>query len=152
MAGAIGGNVTIQCRPEAAPFPEITWYRNGANLNPGTDSGSRVQLTIEGDLKMRELSSADEGSYECRAKNELGEDRNRTYLRIMRKYFHHIIRLLFFLQKLDYHMQYFTKRTAVPFKARIQIWDCLPGVKFRFVIFDEIIKFFSFLENRLRLL
>lgn len=85
MAGAVGGNITIQCRPEAAPFPEISWYRNGANLNPGTDSGSRLQLTIEGDLKIRELSSSDEGTYECRAVNELGEDRNRTFLRIMER-------------------------------------------------------------------
>ncbi|XP_060590084.1 contactin-4-like isoform X2 [Ruditapes philippinarum] len=85
MAGAVGGNITIPCRPEAAPFPEISWYRNGANLNPGTDSGSRLQLTIEGDLKIRDLSMGDQGNYECRAMNELGEDRNRTFLTIMQR-------------------------------------------------------------------
>ncbi|XP_053377933.1 contactin-4-like isoform X2 [Mercenaria mercenaria] len=83
MGGAVGGNITIPCRPEAAPFPEITWFRNSANLNPVTDSGSRLQMTIEGDLRIQDLSMSDQGTYECRAKNELGEDRSRTILSIM---------------------------------------------------------------------
>ncbi|KAL4226978.1 Contactin-3 [Mactra antiquata] len=82
MSGASGGNITIECRPEAAPFPEIIWLKNGGNLNPGTDSGSRLQLTIEGDLKIKDMNAGDAGMYTCVAKNELGEARNSTMLRI----------------------------------------------------------------------
>lgn len=83
LAGAIGGNLTIMCRPEAAPFPEITWYKNGGNLNPATDTTSRVRMTIEGDLHINDLNAGDAGTYECRAVNALGEDRNRTIVSIL---------------------------------------------------------------------
>ncbi|XP_060075938.1 contactin-like [Ylistrum balloti] len=69
MYGAMNGNITIPCRPEAAPTPEITWLRNGSPL------GSRTGLEIlyNGDLRITGVQLSDEGLYTCRASNENGQ-------------------------------------------------------------------------------
>lgn len=84
-SGAIGGNVTILCRPEAAPFPEFTWLRNGGDLNAQVDSDARIRLNINGDLEIRQLSSSDAGDYTCKIQNELGEAQGNTRLFIYRE-------------------------------------------------------------------
>ncbi|KAK3596412.1 hypothetical protein CHS0354_020659 [Potamilus streckersoni] len=68
-----GGNVTIDCAPEAAPFPDITWYKNGHDLKliPGGDE--RVRMTIEGALVITKVNPADQGLYKCVATNINGE-------------------------------------------------------------------------------
>ena len=82
MMGAIGGNLSIPCRPEAAPFPEISWLQNGGAINPSTDIDARVRLMINGDLRIRDLTTGDQGVFECRAANQFGEDVNRTTVTI----------------------------------------------------------------------
>ncbi|KAK3578482.1 hypothetical protein CHS0354_038579 [Potamilus streckersoni] len=64
-----GGNVTIDCAPEAAPFPDIAWYQNGDYLKliPGGDE--RVRMTIEGALVITKVNQADQGLYKCVATN-----------------------------------------------------------------------------------
>ena len=86
MTGAVGGNVTILCHPEAAPFPTIEWFHNGGNLNVGTDRLSRIFMTLTGDLHITQLTFGDQGNYECRVTNLLGDARNSTYLGIVSKY------------------------------------------------------------------
>ena len=39
MMATVKANFTIYCQPEAAPEPVITWYKDGSNLNPGTNPG-----------------------------------------------------------------------------------------------------------------
>lgn len=36
VLGMIGQSAVMTCQPEAAPTPNITWYFNGAAINPGT--------------------------------------------------------------------------------------------------------------------
>lgn len=68
LFAAEGGNVTIPCRPEAAPFPEFLWRRNGYNV----PSGGRIQVLSNGFLRIQPVRSEDEGNYTCTAKNHLG--------------------------------------------------------------------------------
>ncbi|KAK3596415.1 hypothetical protein CHS0354_020664 [Potamilus streckersoni] len=73
VLAASGGNITIDCAPEAAPVPDISWYKNGGDLRlvPGGDG--RVRMTIEGSLTITKVNQPDEGFYRCVAKNANGE-------------------------------------------------------------------------------
>ncbi|XP_052094174.1 contactin-like [Mytilus californianus] len=66
--GAVNGNITIQCRPEAAPAPTIEWYI-GASLISSTD---KFRRELNGDLVITGLGMADAGVYRCKATNDLG--------------------------------------------------------------------------------
>ncbi|XP_052286931.1 contactin-5-like [Dreissena polymorpha] len=81
-AGALKGDVTIECRPEAAPTPEINWFMNGGGLNPSSNPSDPLYRNIKGDLVIRDLQQSNAGMYECRAVNSLGEAKNSTYLSI----------------------------------------------------------------------
>ncbi|OWF40587.1 contactin-like [Mizuhopecten yessoensis] len=74
--GALNGNLTIVCKPEAAPKAVITWLKNGANLNlrvSSTETGDRVRLLPNGFLYMTQLTYGDNGLYTCVAENSLGK-------------------------------------------------------------------------------
>ncbi|XP_076362349.1 contactin isoform X1 [Tachypleus tridentatus] len=76
-----GGNVTIPCRPEAAPKPKFTWMHNGVVL-----SGSgRIQLIDNGYLYITSVQRGDEGQYTCTAKNPLGSDKSSGNLIVLPK-------------------------------------------------------------------
>ena len=77
VTGAVGGDITIVCNPEGAPFPEITWTRNGATL---TSDGSHVTQLANGNLIIQDLSKADTGTYTCRAENRFGDANSSTVL------------------------------------------------------------------------
>ncbi|XP_064594777.1 contactin-like isoform X2 [Liolophura sinensis] len=70
---ALGGNVTYLCEPEAAPFPEFTWSKNGANLGlVAGDTSGRIRLLRNGNLLMTQVQSSDAGKYRCTATNQAG--------------------------------------------------------------------------------
>ncbi|XP_028968580.1 contactin [Galendromus occidentalis] len=66
------GNLTISCRPEAAPFPEFLWKKDGYNV--GTSGGGRVYIMPNGFLRINPVRIEDEGNYTCIAKNIYGQD------------------------------------------------------------------------------
>lgn len=57
------GNVTISCRPEAAPRAVIKWMKNGLEIG---------KVLPSGDLQLSFLTKADSGIYTCVAENSLG--------------------------------------------------------------------------------
>jgi len=63
---AENGNVTILCKPEAAPRPNITWYFNGAKIG----SGGKKIIYPSGNLFLKSLTKAESGQYECLATNK----------------------------------------------------------------------------------
>lgn len=73
MFAAIGGNATIICDPEAAPFPTFTWRKNGVDLglNHG-DTTSRVRMLQNGNLFIQNVGQGDAGAYMCSAENTYG--------------------------------------------------------------------------------
>lgn len=78
-----GGNTTIICKPEAAPAPTITWYKNGAPLNPGTDEYSRIRQLDNGNLLISPVQTNDAGLYKCQAENTLGSTESSGNLTIL---------------------------------------------------------------------
>ena len=78
LYGAENGNITLQCKPEAAPRPNITWYHLGNRIGSG---GKRI-IYPSGSLLISQLTAAEAGQYECVATNKHGTDRNRTILAV----------------------------------------------------------------------
>lgn len=66
----MSGNLTIPCRPEAAPQPQITWSQNGGEIGYGD---LRRSVLLDGTLHVTEVTSGDQGRYTCKAVNSLGE-------------------------------------------------------------------------------
>lgn len=77
---ANGGNVTLTCAPEAAPRPQIQWFRNGQAI--GGASG-RLAVLPSGDLLISPVNTGDNGVYSCRASNSLGRAESNGMLRVM---------------------------------------------------------------------
>ncbi|EDL36936.1 peroxidasin homolog (Drosophila) [Mus musculus] len=66
-----GNTVYFTCRAEGNPKPEIIWLRNNNELSMKTDS--RLNLLDDGTLMIQNTQEADEGVYQCMAKNVAGE-------------------------------------------------------------------------------
>ncbi|XP_027629631.1 peroxidasin homolog isoform X1 [Tupaia chinensis] len=66
-----GNTVYFTCRAEGYPKPEIIWLRNNNELSMKTDP--RLNLLGDGTLMIRDTQEADQGLYQCMAKNAAGE-------------------------------------------------------------------------------
>ncbi|XP_012215435.1 contactin [Linepithema humile] len=77
---AEGGNVTIVCKPEAAPRPKFIWKKDGNVIG----SGGRRRILDTGNLIISPVSRDDEGTYVCTASNEYGSDESRGRLIVLR--------------------------------------------------------------------
>ena len=73
------GNITIECSPEAAPRPNITWYRNGQRIG----SGGKITVFKNGNIYIKGLNNEDSGQYECVANNKYGTARSITQMIVM---------------------------------------------------------------------
>ncbi|XP_050302000.1 nephrin isoform X2 [Anthonomus grandis grandis] len=78
FASDAGETAKMICKSQASPLARYTWARNGSPINVNT-SGKYYftykqidQLTSESILYISHITSADYGSYECVARNELG--------------------------------------------------------------------------------
>uniref|UniRef100_A0A3B3TYY5 Contactin-4-like n=1 Tax=Poecilia latipinna TaxID=48699 RepID=A0A3B3TYY5_9TELE len=61
-----GGEVVLECRPNASPRATISWWR-------GDISVQKCAMILEdGTLRIANISKADEGSYTCVARNHFG--------------------------------------------------------------------------------
>ena len=81
MYAAENGNITIPCRPEAAPFPSFTWKRDGYGLS----SVGRIRILPNGYLHINPVKREDEGRYTCIAKNQYGSDYSEGLLIVLGK-------------------------------------------------------------------
>ncbi|KAG1714523.1 Muscle M-line assembly protein unc-89 [Nymphon striatum] len=79
----IGDVAELNCKVEGEPEPAITWYYDNYALTPGYKydikrDGGNCLLLIKHPRPQK-----DTGRYECKAKNEMGEDRTSCRLKIM---------------------------------------------------------------------
>ncbi|XP_059165972.1 contactin-like [Physella acuta] len=81
--GTEGGTITMLCQPEAAPAPNITWYKNGMALPISFDANERLVQLYNGNLMIKELHISDKGIYECMAVNYLGAARSSGILTVV---------------------------------------------------------------------
>ena len=82
MLAALNGNITIPCRPEAAPAVTIQWLHNGLAmaLTAGAVITQGPQLLDNGDLQITKVTINDGGIYTCQADNNLGSAQTTTEL------------------------------------------------------------------------
>ncbi|XP_012884323.1 PREDICTED: peroxidasin homolog [Dipodomys ordii] len=66
-----GTTAYFTCKAEGNPKPEIIWLRNNNELSMETDS--RLNLLDDGTLMIENAQEADQGIYQCMAKNVAGE-------------------------------------------------------------------------------
>ncbi|KAM9759171.1 contactin-2 isoform 1-T4 [Menidia menidia] len=78
IPAARGGQVTIECRPRAAPKPSLFWSRGTELLTNST----RITVTPDGMLWIHNISRADEGKYTCFAENYLGKANSTGHLSV----------------------------------------------------------------------
>ncbi|XP_077582424.1 contactin-2 isoform X2 [Stigmatopora nigra] len=78
IPAAKGGQVMIECRPQAAPKPSLFWSRGTELLT----NSSRVTVTRDGFLWITNISRADEGKYTCFAENYLGKANSTGHLSV----------------------------------------------------------------------
>ncbi|UYV67456.1 CNTN3 [Cordylochernes scorpioides] len=82
MYAAEGGNYTIPCRPEAAPFPaEFKWRKDGSPVH----QGGRIRVLNNGYLYLQQIRHEDKGLYTCEATNPYGTDRTEGMLIVLAK-------------------------------------------------------------------
>ncbi|KAM9066589.1 peroxidasin homolog isoform X2 [Sarcophilus harrisii] len=68
MTVEVGTNVQIPCSSQGEPEPVITWNKDGVQV---TESG-KFHINSEGFLTINDVGPADEGRYECVARNTIG--------------------------------------------------------------------------------
>ncbi|KAM4795803.1 contactin-2 [Rhinophrynus dorsalis] len=78
IPAARGGEVIIPCNPRAAPTPIILWSKGTELLQ----NSSRVTVTANGTLILRNISHSDEGKYTCFAENLMGKSNSTGMLSV----------------------------------------------------------------------
>ncbi|KAF7467747.1 hypothetical protein GHT09_000794 [Marmota monax] len=69
IPAARGGEIVIPCQPRAAPKAVVLWSKGTEILV----NSSRVTVTPDGTLVIRNISRSDEGKYTCFAENFMGK-------------------------------------------------------------------------------
>lgn len=69
ILAAKDGRVVIECKPRAAPQPQISWSKETELLH----NSSRIFIWQDGSLEIVNISKSDEGRYTCFAVNNRGQ-------------------------------------------------------------------------------
>lgn len=72
----MGQTVTLPCVVQGEPSPEVSWFHNGLP----------VGLKNTTPLRILQVSLADQGTYQCVAKNSAGQETLEIKLDILGKY------------------------------------------------------------------
>lgn len=82
---AVGYPAELHCSVEASPAPDISWLKDGYQINSDNNfyhisSSSNSHDFIQSTLRIKRVEMRDFGSYRCRAINKLGDKQNVMYL------------------------------------------------------------------------
>ncbi|CAJ0928570.1 unnamed protein product [Ranitomeya imitator] len=78
IPAARGGEIKIHCNPRAAPTPVILWTKGTELLR----NSSKITVTTNGTLILKNISRADEGNYTCFAENLMGKSNSTGILSV----------------------------------------------------------------------
>ena len=77
-----GQTVQIRCSAYGAPKPIITWIKNNVHIT----EANRYSFSPSGTLSIRDVGKADEGRYECAARNSIGAASAQMTLTVQSKF------------------------------------------------------------------
>ncbi|XP_061862722.1 vascular endothelial growth factor receptor kdr-like isoform X1 [Colius striatus] len=73
----ISGKIILECKVSGTPEPQITWRKNGFPISAA--SGISMENNT---LVIERVKKDDEGLYECRASNDMGQDSTSAFIKI----------------------------------------------------------------------
>ncbi|XP_009989739.1 PREDICTED: vascular endothelial growth factor receptor kdr-like, partial [Tauraco erythrolophus] len=73
----ISGKIILECKVSGTPEPQITWRKNGYPISAA--SGISMENNT---LVIERVKKDDEGLYECKASNDMGQDSTSAFIRI----------------------------------------------------------------------
>uniref|UniRef100_A0A803WDZ5 receptor protein-tyrosine kinase n=1 Tax=Ficedula albicollis TaxID=59894 RepID=A0A803WDZ5_FICAL len=73
----ISGKILLECKVSGTPEPQVTWRKNGYPISAA--SGISMENNT---LVIERVKKDDEGLYECRASNDLGQDSTSAFIKI----------------------------------------------------------------------
>ncbi|XP_074910631.1 vascular endothelial growth factor receptor kdr-like isoform X1 [Buteo buteo] len=73
----ISGKIILECRVSGTPEPQITWRKNGYPISAA--SGISMENNT---LVIERVKKDDEGLYECKASNDMGQDSTSAFIKI----------------------------------------------------------------------
>jgi len=80
VVATVGSRARLACDAFGLPRPEVTWSKNGIELETG--SGSRRTVRGTGSLQISMVTLADGGLYECVASNDVGTANRQVRLNV----------------------------------------------------------------------
>lgn len=85
VKGLLGGEVELQCVFSGYPLPDIEWYSPENTIIQPSSKYNFRDTSVRRNLKIRQLSASDEGTYTCAATNILARVEARLYLNVTSK-------------------------------------------------------------------
>ena len=76
LKALIGQRVTLPCVVQGEPTPEVSWFHNGLPVGVKNTTPLRIQ----------QVSLADQGTYQCVAKNNAGQETLEIKLEVLGEY------------------------------------------------------------------
>ncbi|XP_069723890.1 vascular endothelial growth factor receptor kdr-like isoform X2 [Phaenicophaeus curvirostris] len=73
----ISGKIILECKVRGTPEPQITWRKNGYPISAA--SGISMENNT---LVIERVKKDDEGLYECRASNDMGQESTSAFIKI----------------------------------------------------------------------
>ncbi|XP_068264512.1 vascular endothelial growth factor receptor kdr-like isoform X2 [Nyctibius grandis] len=73
----ISGKIILECKVSGTPEPQITWRKNGYPISAA--SGISMENNT---LVIERVKKDDEGLYECKAANDMGQDSTSAFIKI----------------------------------------------------------------------
>uniref|UniRef100_A0A8B9UZM3 receptor protein-tyrosine kinase n=1 Tax=Anas zonorhyncha TaxID=75864 RepID=A0A8B9UZM3_9AVES len=73
----ISGKIILECKVSGTPEPHITWRKNGHPISAA--SGISMENNT---LVIERVKKDDEGLYECKASNDMGQDSTSAFIKI----------------------------------------------------------------------
>lgn len=69
-----GQTAVFTCKAHGDPRPEIVWMLDAGEIH---SDDTRINVLPDGSLRIDEVTAADAGMYECRARNNMGQVQSR---------------------------------------------------------------------------
>ncbi|XP_022907752.1 protein sidekick isoform X2 [Onthophagus taurus] len=82
MLGDYGSQIILPCDAVGIPKPNISWFRNGKNVEEIADK--RYKIEEDNSLLITKVIIADMGMFQCFARSEAGESSASTWLKVKR--------------------------------------------------------------------